>query len=159
VRRVYEAQFTVPAGTAIAAPVSQPVALEDANLDTVRVLVPDGHSGLTGLRITWGGTQILPINAGSWIISNDEIFDWPADEEVTASGLSLTGYNTDIYPHTFYLRFQISSRADSPVAGVQSGQTDLAATAATTVDVSQLATVNIPASDTTAINTEAPVTP
>lgn len=158
-RRVYESQFTVPAGTAIAAPVSQPVVLEDARLDTVRVLVPDGHSGLTGLRITWGGTQIMPINAGQWIISNDEIFDWPADEEVTANGLSLTGYNTDIYPHTFYLRFQVSDRTGSLVAGVQSGQLDLAATAAATVDVSQLATVNVPAADVTAIDTGAPVAP
>ncbi len=158
-KRVYESQFTVPAGTAIAAPASQPVVLEDAHLDTVRVLVPDGHSGLTGLRITWGGTQIMPINPGTWIISNDEIFDWPADEDVTANGLSLAGYNLDIYPHTFYLRFQITDRTGSPVAGIQSGQLDLAATAATTADVSQLATVNVPVTDATAIETEAPVTP
>lgn len=158
-KRVYESQFTVPAGTAIATPASQAVVLEDANLDTVRVLVPDGHSGLTGLRITAGGTQILPINAGTWIISNDEIFDWPADDEVTANGLSLAGYNLDIYPHTFYLRFQVSDRIGSPVAGIQSGQTDLAATAATTADVSQLATVNVPDVTETAIDTGAPVTP
>ncbi len=158
-KRVYEVQFTVPAGTPIAAPAVQPVVLSDANLDTVRVLVPDGHSGLTGLRITWAGTQIMPYNVGTWLISNDEIFDWPADDEITANGLSLAGYNLDIYPHTFYLRFQIGTRHTSPVAGIQSGQSDLAATAATTADVSQLATVNVPATDATAIETEAPVAP
>jgi hypothetical protein len=159
VKRIYEAQFTVPAGTVIAAPVSQPVVLEDANLDTVRVIVPDGHSGLTGLRITWGGVQILPINPGTWVVSNNEIFDWPADEEVTANGLSLTGYNLDVYPHAFYLRFQISDRAGSPVAGIQSGQTDLAATAASTLDVSQLAAVNVPVASAAADSTAASAQP
>jgi hypothetical protein len=158
-KRVYESQFTVPAGTAIAAPVTQPLVLEDAHLDTVRVLVPDGHSGLTGLRITWGGVQILPINPGTWIISNDEIFDWPADDEVTANGLSLAGYNTDIYPHTFYLRFQVTDRTANPAAGIQSGQLDLTTTAATTADVFNLAVVDVPAVGTAPIDTEALVTP
>lgn len=157
--RVYEVQFTVPASTGVAAPVSQPVVLEDALLQTVRVLVPGGHSGLTGLRITWGGTQLLPINAGTWIISDNEILDWPMNDEVTANGLSLTGYNTDIFPHTFYLRFTISERATSPVAGIQSGQADLAATAATSLDVSQLAFVTVPPPDTTATNLGAPAIP
>lgn len=158
-KRIYQADFTVPAGTAIAAPVSQPVVLADAHLETVRFIIPDGHAGLTGLRITWAGTQIFPYNTGTWLISDDEVFDWPADQEVTANGLSLAGYNTDIFAHTFHVRFQIGPRVPNQLAGIQSGQLDLAATAASTADVSQLATVNVPVTDATAIDTGVPVTP
>lgn len=157
--RVYEGDLTVPAGTAIAAPVTQAVQLTEGHLAKARILIPPGHSGLTGLRITWSGTQIFPYNTGTWLTSDDEILDWDFDYDVTANGLALTGYNTDIFPHTFYVRFYIGPRAASPVAGIQSGQLDLAATTATTLDVSQLATVSLPPADATAVEIGAPAAP
>ena len=157
--RLFEGDLTVPAGTPIAAPVSQAVQLADAHLVKARILVPDGHSGLTGLRITWSGTQIFPYNTGTWFTSNDEILDWDFDYEITAGGLALAGYNTDVYPHTFYVRFYLGPRVTNLLAGVQSGQLDQSATAAVTAEVSQLAVVTVPATDVTAIEAEAPVTP
>lgn len=115
--RVYETTFLVPAGTPVAAPVTQAVPLEDNILDVVTIIVPDGHAGLTGFHILWGGTQILPYNAPSWLIANNEKIEWPYASEVTAAGLSVAGYNTDIWPHTFYVRWQVSEigRANSSI--------------------------------------------
>lgn len=128
--RIYETTFTVPAGTAIATPFTQGVILEDENLDLLTIIVPDGHAGLTGLRITWGGTQILPFGTGSWIIANNDRIDWPYDGEISETGLQLVGYNLDLFPHSFYLRWQISNlgAAGSPIV-VESPQATPAAPA------------------------------
>ena len=112
----YTSSLTVPAGTPIAAPVSAAVALTDENLDNVRVIIPAGHAALTGFAITWGGTQVVPYGTGTWITGDDEIIDYPWKDEVTAGGLVVTGYNLDIFPHTFYLRWTLTDRAAaSPV--------------------------------------------
>lgn len=120
--RLYETTFTVAAGTALAAPQLAPVALEDASLVSVRIVVPDGHNGFTGLQVRWGGTQIIPYGSGTWIVANDEIMDVAYEDEITATGLVLAGYNTDVFPHSFYLRWLIQDLAAAPAATVVSAQ-------------------------------------
>jgi hypothetical protein len=115
--RVYTTVFTIPAGTAIAAPLSQAIALENNILDSLDVTIPDGHVGLTGLAVFWSGTQIFPYQGATWINGNNERIGYAYDAEITQNGLSLVGYNTDIYPHSFYLRWYVSDLdATPPVA-------------------------------------------
>jgi hypothetical protein len=135
--RVYGTVFTVPAGTPIAAPVSVAVALEDNTLDRVSVTVPDGHNGLTGLRITWGGTQVLPFAAGTWVTANGQVIDQELGQEITAGGLVLTGYNTGIYPHSFHVLWHISELAEAAGVTIVSAQAAAPSTAAI-ADVSQM---------------------
>jgi hypothetical protein len=116
VKQYIATAFTVPAGTTQAAPFVQAVALGDEYLESVRLIIPPGHSALTGLRITWSGTQIVPINTGAWHTGDNEIFDIALEENVTARGLSLAGYNLDIYPHSFTVRWVFRDpKAVSPV--------------------------------------------
>lgn len=120
--RLYGVTFTVAAGTAIAAPQLAPVALEDAQLVSVRIVIPDGHNGFTGLQVRWGGTQIIPFGTGTWITANSETMDVDWGGEITAGGIVLAGYNTDLFPHSFYLRFLITDLAAAPTATVVSAQ-------------------------------------
>ena len=136
--RRYETEFTVPAGTAIIAPFTQQVALEDNQLDSVRIVVPDGHAGLTGLRIVWSGTQKFPYNTGAWFIANGESLEIPYAEEITESGLSLTGYNLDVYQHIFFLRWQVSDLPTAPPVDISSPQAAGANNAITTTDITNL---------------------
>jgi LysM repeat protein len=114
--RLYTVAFTVPAKTAIAAPASLPVALENNQLDQIRFIVPSGHIGTTGIRITSAGTQLVPFNAGGWITTDNDKFTWPYSAEVQQNALTLVAYNTDSHPHTFYVWFYISDLpAPAPV--------------------------------------------
>lgn len=137
--RFYTTQFVIPANTAIAAPVSQAVILEDAQLDTLTIVIPDGHVGLTGIAITRGGVQTFPFIQGTWLTGNNDVVQYPYDGEITANGFVLSGYNTDIYPHSFYLRWEISDltaaspvQITSPQAGAAPAPADIASIAALT---------------------------
>lgn len=102
--RVYEADLTVPAATPAAAPVSMLWAFDQGTLVSVRIVVPSGHSGLTGIRVLWAGTPIIPFAGAGFIISDDDKMEWEINQEINAGSITVQGYNTDIYPHTFYLR-------------------------------------------------------
>ncbi|MGH7238945.1 MAG: hypothetical protein ACREHG_02645 [Candidatus Saccharimonadales bacterium] len=102
--RLYETQVTCPAGTTSDTPFTAQFALEDATLISVEIVIPSGHAGLTGIRITRAGTPILPYSRGSFIVSNDEKLLVPFNGEMTATGLTVETFNSDIYDHTFYLR-------------------------------------------------------
>ena len=105
--RYYPVSLTVPAGTAIATPVSQAVPLENNYLVDIEIEIPSGHSGFTGLRVLSSSQQVLPWGNSSWIVADgyNRVFPW--NEEVGSKAISVQGYNTDTIAHTFYLRFHI----------------------------------------------------
>ena len=102
--RIWETQITVPAGTAIASPVTQSWVTEDAYILSVELIVPPGHNGLTGIRVSKGDVQILPWSASSWIIANDYTRVFPVEDYIPTLDMKIQAYNTGQYPHTFYLR-------------------------------------------------------
>lgn len=120
--RIYTTTFTIPAGTPIATPFVQGVVLDDEHLDRLRIVIPDGPAGLTGLAVTWGGTQIAPYQAGTWVSGNDETIDYDYDGEVTAAGLVLAGYNLDVWPHSFILRWFMSLLTTTSPVVISSAQ-------------------------------------
>jgi len=120
--RLYLSAFTVTAGTLQAAPATAAVALEDAWLEAVRIVVPDGHNGLTGLQVRWGGTAVIPAGAGTFLVANDEVMDVPYRDVITTKGLALAGFNTDVFDHTFYLRWTVTDRPAAATAVISSPQ-------------------------------------
>ena len=120
--RYYPVNLTVPAGTAIATPVTQAVPLENNQLVDVELVVPNGHAGFTGIRVLSSHQQILPWGNDGWITADDytRVFEW--NEEIGASAISVQGYNTDKIAHTFYLRFHIINLpAIAPATGIPGG--------------------------------------
>jgi hypothetical protein len=110
--RLFVQRFTVAAGQTATAP----VVLDDARLKSVRIVIPDGHAGLTALQIKQGGAPLFPTGADPFIRGNNEDVDFEWDDEVTANGLSLLGTNNDIFGHTWILRFVITDLGNtSPV--------------------------------------------
>src|ERR1700691_363449 len=107
--RLYYQTLTVPAGTAISAAVSQAWPLEDNQLKSVEVTIPDGHCGLTGFRMLQAQQQIFPWGNSSYIVANNENIPWAFEDEMTSTGIVLQGYNTDIFPHTFYAKAVITN--------------------------------------------------
>jgi hypothetical protein len=107
--RIYYTVLTIPANTPQSAPVSIAWPLEDNQLKEITVQVPDGHCGLTGFRIMQAQQQIVPFANSSFIVSNDRTFLFPFDDEITSTGLVGNGYNTDIFPHSFYLTCTVTN--------------------------------------------------
>jgi hypothetical protein len=132
---LYTSQLLVPANTPVAAPAQLAVVLDNATLDLFEVLIPDGHNGLTGLAVTWGGTQIIPYTMGTWISGNGEKVSLDYGGEVTQNGLVMTGYNLDIFDHTFYMRWSVSPLTAASAVAIASPQL------AATPDAADVATI------------------
>jgi hypothetical protein len=101
--RIYYLVADTPAGTPIATPVTTPWPLEDNQLLSIEIDVPDGHCGLTGIRILQASQQIVPHANNSYFVANDKNTVYPFDDQITATGLVIVTYNTDVFDHKFYL--------------------------------------------------------
>lgn len=102
--RIETPAVTIPAGTLEAAPQTTALSLRDAVLERIEVRIPPGPSGLVGFALLHSGQQVIPFREGDWIITDDESLDWAVERYPTGDKWSVRGYNTDIYPHTLYLR-------------------------------------------------------
>lgn len=155
--RYYDQDVTVPANTPIGAPVAVTSALETNHLDRIEIDVPDGHDRNTGVRVLSNGTVIVPFNVSGWIIANDHYFTIPFDDDITVGSLVIQAYNTDVYQHTFYVRFVMRNSALAATGGVVSeqipgtvapgAQDAVAALAVTPADLGTLQPVAPPAPD------------
>jgi hypothetical protein len=119
--RVYEGDLVVPAGTPAAAPSVFVFDLPDGILQRITLVVPAGHSGLTGVQLTLAGTPIVPYGVLPWIIADDYTDSWEIDQEVNGGQVRLQGYNLDVYPHTFYVRALWQPPPPPPPVSVQLG--------------------------------------
>ncbi len=134
-------QVTIPAGTPLAAPVTIGVPFPPMTVQAVRWRVPPGPSGLMGWQLTMAGGQVLPANAGAWIIADNEGDTWELYGLPDSGAWRVTGYNTDIYDHVVNLVFLLDT-AGGPV----SAQDAVAADAATT-DILGMSASPVPSAD------------
>lgn len=156
--RIYYEVVTVPAGTLITAPFSAVIPLEDNQLLSVTVVVPDGHCGLTGIRLLQSQQQVFPWANNSYIVANDERIVYDYKDEIQASGMVAEGFNTDIFDHSFYFRFTITNLPEPGAEPSAEAVTSAQAPAVYIPETDQLNTENIVASapDVTATETIAP---
>jgi hypothetical protein len=55
-------------------------------------------------------------------VANDEVMDVGYAGEITESGLQVAGYNTDLFAHSFYLRWQVEDLAAATPVTISSPQ-------------------------------------
>lgn len=113
--RVYAFTATCPAGTPASAPVAQVTSFPPVPVEAIELIVPDGHSGLTGIAIQQAHQAVIPLNAGQFLITNDEKMNFPVQDYLDNGDWQVIMYNTDVYPHSFYLRF-LCQDAPGPLA-------------------------------------------
>jgi hypothetical protein len=121
VDRLYPLTVVTPKATPIGAPQATPWPLEDANLLRVEITVPSGHNGLTGIRLLWANQQVIPFGNNSYLVANDRTIVVEFNDYMTASGLVVGTYNTDIYDHSHYLLATITDTASARVSNSQAG--------------------------------------
>ncbi len=95
---------TTPANTAIAVPQSTVWNLGRGELARLEVVIPDGHVGLTGLAVVWGGRQLVPYEGGEWIVGNNDEVSLELDLYVDSRVTVLTYNLDDTFVHSHLLR-------------------------------------------------------
>lgn len=108
---------TIPALTPLATPLVTPIVFPPRVVTAIRWKVPPGPSGLMGWALTVAGNPVIPRQQGTYFITDNDADTWPLEGYPDQGQWQLTGYNTDIYPHTVYLTFlldQISSQLTAP---------------------------------------------
>lgn len=123
-RRYSPLNVTVPANTAQDAPQVTVWDEGDVWLYGVQLQIPAGNSGMASIGFTLAGAQLIPWSMDPAFITGDNnYFEFDAEVEV-GNGLEIVTFNTDVWDHSFYLRFvnlpisMISAPAQSPVVAV-----------------------------------------
>lgn len=108
--RVYNLTFTVPAGTNSFAPLVMPWVTEDNVIQDIELMVPPGHNGLTGIRVSKGDVQLLPWSPNTFIVANNYNRVFAVGAYIPTGDLTVQGYNQGAYAHSFFLRMTVTNR-------------------------------------------------
>lgn len=131
-------QPVVPARTASSSPTTTVFPVVAGHLYSVRFQIPAGHNGLTGIKLTYQGQQIIPWGSSLWLIGSGDVFDIDWDQDIMGSGLAVVTYNTDLVAHQFFVYADLvptlEGTADSPDASTIGDVPD----AATLADIGAL---------------------
>lgn len=100
--------YAVPANTAQASPQVTAEDLGQLVLETVQVIVPSGHAGLTGWQLVWQERTLVPWGeTARFVVADGVPLDFPVDLVVTAP-LQVRAFNTDEeFSHTFYVSYRV----------------------------------------------------
>jgi hypothetical protein len=108
---------TIPANTAIAAPVTRNTTFNDGRVERIEMRWPPGPAGLVGLRIAYSGQVVIPFQATNWLITDDEAIGWDIQRFPETGRWQFVGYNTDQFDHTIQVRFLIVDDVSVSVPG------------------------------------------
>lgn len=116
VNRVEAAAVLVTASTAKAAAVTTDVSFQDGIVQWIELTVPDGHFGLTGIQILSANGQAIPYTFGEYIVADDYTKTFDLVGQIDTGSWQAKCYNTDIFDHTFYLRFGVLDFGYAPAS-------------------------------------------
>ena len=102
---IREFAVTVPAGTAITAPLVADISFPVREVVRIDWRIPPGPSGKMGWRLTSAGAPVIPIQPNTYIVTDNQAGEWPLAGYLDSGNWQLTAYNTGVFPHTVYLTF------------------------------------------------------
>ena len=130
----YEFVITVPAGTLKTAPLMTRTTFPARVVDEIRWRIPPGGLGLVGFFIGMRGVQVIPANAGGFLVANGESSAWPVRRQPTSGDWSVTAYNTGAQAHSMYVTFMASLLVREPAPLVLASPYELSALAVPAAD-------------------------
>lgn len=125
--RQYPLSPVIAGKTSIAAATTTQWPVTQGHLHSIRIQIPSGHNGVTGIRITYQGQQIMPWSNLAYLVGSGDTFNLPWDAEIMATGLAVVAYNTDLVSHQFWLLADITPDLGQPPAPY-AGPADAAST-------------------------------
>lgn len=112
-REIRTFEVAVPAGTPVDAPATTALEMPPRIVTGLHVVIPPGPAGNVGFYVAAAGQNIIPYNPGEWIITDDEVIDWPLSGYHDSGSWALVAYNTGTYTHTLYVRFLLELTTDT----------------------------------------------
>lgn len=104
--------ISTAAFTPATAPLSTPLNLPVVMLVSAQILIPPGHSGLTGIRLDTSGGTIMPFsNPPSWIFGDNRDLTFDLDVQAD-SRMSWVTFNNDVNGHTHYVLLKVIDIAE-----------------------------------------------
>lgn len=112
--------LTAPGAPSFTTQVTPVTTLGDVMLLSWRVLIPDGHAGLTGVQLLVNGVPIVPFGNPNnpYVVGNDIERVFPVNTEVDAQ-LAVGQINEDIFNHTHYMIFEYTPISAANAGSVQ----------------------------------------
>lgn len=107
-QEIREFAVLVPHGTPKTAPAVTNIRFPAREVIAVSWKVPPGPSGLMGWALTSAGTPVIPIQQGTYIVTNDQADTWDLEGYLDSGNWQVTAYNTGLYDHTVYLTFLLN---------------------------------------------------
>lgn len=104
---IYNFAVSTPAGTALTAPQTTALTMPARIVRRITVKVPPGPAGHLAFQIAVNGVSQIPINGAQWIITDNEEISWDFVTPVESGAWQCKSYNTGIYAHTIYIRFEV----------------------------------------------------
>jgi len=106
-REIRRYTATIPAGTAITAPVTVPIAFPVRVVRSVNWSIPPGAQGVMGWQLAMGGVQVVPFGSDTWVIQDGTSGSFTLDGYPDSGAWQVIGYNTGAYPHSVFLVFHL----------------------------------------------------
>jgi hypothetical protein len=98
---------TIPAGTAKSAHASYDLSFGARIVRKIEIRVPPGPRGEVGFAIGAAGQAVLPVQAGQYIVTDDEVIPWELDGFWDSGSWTMFAYNTGVFDHTLEVRFEV----------------------------------------------------
>ena len=99
---------TCPAGTAQAAAIETDLSFAAGTVRQLDILIPAGHSYLTGIAVAQSHGISIPASGDDWIIGDDNTLNYYVKDSFNNGSWSAFTYNSDVtYPHSWQLRFHV----------------------------------------------------
>jgi hypothetical protein len=86
-------------------------------IERVTIVVPDGPVGRVGFRLRFGGTVVVPLTPGAFIIANNAVFEWSFWGRYDSGDWSCEAYNLGGVEHTLYFYFLVNEVVPERPAG------------------------------------------
>lgn len=96
---------TVPANTPKTSLNVTTAAFGPRTVERIEVVVPDGPRGEVGFWIGTAGTQVVPHDQGTFVVTNNEVIGWPVQDLWDSGSWQVQAYNTGLFAHTLQFRF------------------------------------------------------
>lgn len=104
-REIRRFEFTIPAGTTKTAPATSQQSFPPRIVSQINIKVPPGPRGQMGFQVGSSGNPVIPREAGVWMVTDDELMEWPLVDFWDSGSWEFFGYNTGQFAHTVYFTF------------------------------------------------------
>lgn len=107
-QRIEIVDVTIASGVLKAAPTTTVLTWREGYPEFVEIRVPPGPSGLVGIQVMHSDRVIIPKEANTFLVTDDEIVLWRLEGFPYNAVYKIRAYNEGFYSHTIQFRWGIN---------------------------------------------------